>query len=218
MRRARRSRLSSPPSLSRGGGGPGDRSPAADATGLSRWALVARGPASAKRLAAFGAHHDRIEILAAEIVSVHQRAPAPTRHVAHHCTWFECRRYNRLLLLDAPRVTPLGTGQYLDACHCTVSCTSANTAVCTGAYQPNQLEERKTAFGGGLQRGCKPLTPTNRAQRGMQGITVGFRLTDEDQYLTEMRCLTSSLSSGRLATVVAMTGERRYFLSVMEKA
>jgi hypothetical protein len=66
----------------------------------------------------------------------HSQIPAPTvgqarrhvgltRHVAHHCTWFERRRYNRLLLLDAPPVTPLRTGRHLDAWHRTVSCTSA---------------------------------------------------------------------------------------------
>src|SRR5712675_968638 len=36
-------------------------------------------------------------------------------------------------LLDAPPATPLGTSQYLDACHRTVSCTGANTGVCTTA-------------------------------------------------------------------------------------
>jgi hypothetical protein len=34
-----------------------------------------------KRLAAFGAHHDRIEILAAEVVRVQQRAPFLVGHV-----------------------------------------------------------------------------------------------------------------------------------------
>ena len=33
-----------------------------------------------------------------------------TRHIADHCTGFECRRDNRLLLLHAPPATPLGTG------------------------------------------------------------------------------------------------------------
>jgi hypothetical protein len=80
-----------------------------------------------------------------------RRHVGPTRHVADYCTGFERRRDNRLLLLDAPPATPLGTGQYLDTRHCTVSCTGANTAVCTGTYQPDQLEDRKTAFGGGLR-------------------------------------------------------------------
>src|SRR5205807_10672611 len=73
-----------------------------------------------------------------------------TRHVAHHGTGFECRHDNRPLLLDAPPATPLGTSQHLDTCHCTVSCTGANTGVCTGPYQPDQLTESKTAFGVGL--------------------------------------------------------------------
>ena len=73
-----------------------------------------------------------------------------TRHVAHHCTGFKRRRDNRLLLLDAPPATPLGTSQYLDACHRTVSCTGANTGVCIGTYQPDQLTDRKTVLGGGL--------------------------------------------------------------------
>src|SRR5271156_6434804 len=62
--------------------------------------------------------------------------------------------FKRLLLLDAPPATPLGTGQYLDARHRTVSCTSANTGVCTGPYQPDQLRDRKTVLGGGLLSCC----------------------------------------------------------------
>jgi hypothetical protein len=54
-----------------------------------------------------------------------RRHVGPTRHVAHHCTGFERRRDNRLLLLDASPATPLGTGQYLDTRHCTVSCTGS---------------------------------------------------------------------------------------------
>src|SRR3954463_1227850 len=41
--------------------------------------------------------------------------------VGQSLPWFE-RCYNRLLLLNAPPATPLGTGQYLDACYRTVSC------------------------------------------------------------------------------------------------
>ena len=44
-----------------------------------------------------------------------------TRHIPHPCTGLKCRRDNRLLLLDAPPATPLGTRQYLDARHRTVS-------------------------------------------------------------------------------------------------
>src|SRR6266851_4854376 len=55
------------------------------------------------------------------------------RHVPHHCTRPECRRYDRLLLLDAPPATSLRTGQNLDTCHPTVSRTGANTGVCTTA-------------------------------------------------------------------------------------
>ena len=36
-----------------------------------------------------------------------------TRHLVHHGTGCQRRRDNRLLLLDAPPATPLGTGQYL---------------------------------------------------------------------------------------------------------
>jgi hypothetical protein len=53
--------------------------------------------------------------------------------------------------LGAELATPLGTGQYLETCHCTVSCTAANTGVCTGPYQPDQFTDRKTVFGGGLR-------------------------------------------------------------------
>jgi hypothetical protein len=38
-----------------------------------------------------------------------------TRHVSHYRTGSECRRHNRLFLLDAPPATPLRTSQYLDA-------------------------------------------------------------------------------------------------------
>jgi hypothetical protein len=38
---------------------------------------------------------------------------------------------NRLLLLEAPPAAPLRTGQYLGTCHRTVSCTGANTGICT---------------------------------------------------------------------------------------
>jgi hypothetical protein len=80
-----------------------------------------------------------------------RRHIALTRHLAHHGTGFKGRRDNRLLLLDAPPPPPLGTGQYFDACHCTVSCIGANTDVCTGAHQPDPLSDRKTVLAGGLQ-------------------------------------------------------------------
>src|SRR5438067_6167666 len=95
--------------------------------------------------------------IGAECVGLRLRAlnKLPRRHayrwnttrlkVRHVITGFECRRDNRPLLLQAPPTTPLGTGQYLDACHCTVSCIGANTGVCTGPYQPDQLTESKAA-------------------------------------------------------------------------
>ena len=42
-----------------------------------------------------------------------------TGHVPYHCAGRKRRRDNRLLLLAAPPTPPLGTGQYLDARHCT---------------------------------------------------------------------------------------------------
>src|SRR5690349_15405789 len=42
-----------------------------------------------------------------------------TSYITDHCAWFERCRDNRLLLLHAPPATPLGAGQYLEACHCT---------------------------------------------------------------------------------------------------
>src|SRR5207245_3248389 len=56
-----------------------------------------------------------------------------SRHVPHHCTRPECRRYDRLLLLDAPPATTLWTSQYLDASHRSTSCTGANTGPCPTA-------------------------------------------------------------------------------------
>jgi hypothetical protein len=79
-----------------------------------------------------------------------RRYIAPTRHLAHNDTGFKGRRDNRLLLLDAPPPPTLGTGQYLDARHCTVSCIGAKTSACTNAYQPDQLRDRKTVLAGGL--------------------------------------------------------------------
>jgi len=70
------------------------------------------------------------------------------------------------------RATPLGTSQYLDACHRTVSCTSANTGVCTGTYQPDQLTDRKTVLGGGLQYG---------GGRNHLGSTPLYSVTPEQQ-------------------------------------
>jgi len=81
-----------------------------------------------------------------------RRHIALTRHLAHHGTGFKGRRDNRLLLLDAPPPPTLGTGQYFDACHSTVSCIGANTGVCTDAYQPDQLRDCKTVLAGGLRR------------------------------------------------------------------
>src|SRR6202043_2459585 len=68
-------------------------------------------------------------------------------HVPHHCTRPECRRYDRLLLLDAPPATPLRTSQYLDTCHPTVSCTGANTGVCTTAQSRHikPTDERRSS-------------------------------------------------------------------------
>src|SRR5208282_118786 len=53
------------------------------------------------------------------------------------------RRHNRALLLDAPPATPLGTRQHLDARHRTVSCTGANTGVCTTAQSRHVMPMHK---------------------------------------------------------------------------
>jgi hypothetical protein len=71
-----------------------------------------------------------------------------TRHISYHCTRLECRHHNRLLLLDAPPTTPFRPRQHLDTCHCTVSCTGANTGVCTTA----QLRQIRRWVKDGLHR------------------------------------------------------------------
>ena len=62
-----------------------------------------------ERVAAFGAHHDRIEILAAEIVSVQQRAPLLAGHVDiapmddRHDDRIEVEPFLRQAILITPR-------------------------------------------------------------------------------------------------------------------
>ena len=79
------------------------------------------------------------------------------------------------VLLDAPPATPLGTSQYLDARHRTVSCTSANTGVCTRACQPDQLKDRKTVLGGGLLSNGTYGSPRMTRELRDIGLTVGRR-------------------------------------------
>jgi hypothetical protein len=105
-----------------------------------------------------------------------------TRHLAHYRTGPECRRHNRLLLLDAPPPTPLWTSQYLDACHRTVSCIGANTGVAPLRNHTTSNPQMKGAL---RRRGTKrlgvsrkSLPPRKRGTRWDQVlfVLVAYRL------------------------------------------
>src|SRR5271163_114557 len=63
---------------------------------------------------------------------------------------------NRPLLLGAPTPPPFWPRYNLNPRHRTVSNTSANTIICTSAYQPIPPQLRKAAITGGKPRGTGP--------------------------------------------------------------
>ena len=71
-------------------------------------------------------------------------------NLRNHCTRRQARGNNRPLLLGAPATPPFRTGDDLKSRHRTVSSISANTIVCTGAYQPKPQTLRKAAITGRL--------------------------------------------------------------------
>src|SRR5437667_303445 len=60
-----------------------------------------------------------------------ERIKIPRMRIAAQGAKPERRRHDLLLLLDAPASASLGTRQHLATRHRTVSCTGANTGVCT---------------------------------------------------------------------------------------